>query len=42
MADGGIAEEGTHGELMKRDGLYARMVRAQANDMPETREGIKS
>ena len=35
MADGGIAEEGTHSELMKRDGLYARMVRAQASDMPD-------
>lgn len=35
MADGGIAEEGTHGELMERDGLYARMVRAQASGMPD-------
>jgi len=36
MADGGIAEEGTHGELMERNGLYARMVRAQASDMPDS------
>jgi ATP-binding cassette subfamily B protein len=36
MADGGIAEEGTHGQLMERNGLYARMVRAQASSMPES------
>jgi len=36
MADGGIAEEGTHGELMERNGLYARMVHAQASDMPDS------
>ena len=35
MADGGIAEEGTHLQLMERNGLYARMVRAQASDLPE-------
>jgi len=29
MADGGIAEEGTHSELMDRNGIYARMVNAQ-------------
>jgi ATP-binding cassette subfamily B protein len=35
MADGGIAEEGTHSQLMERNGLYARMVHAQASEMPE-------
>ncbi len=30
MAEGVVAEQGTHGELMGRDGLYARLVRTQA------------
>ncbi len=30
MADGGMAEQGTHAELMAKDGLYARLVRTQA------------
>ncbi|MGI4941041.1 MAG: ABC transporter ATP-binding protein, partial [Janthinobacterium lividum] len=30
MADGAAAEQGTHAELMGRDGLYARLVRTQA------------
>jgi subfamily B ATP-binding cassette protein MsbA len=30
MADGQAAEQGTHAELMMRDGLYARLVRTQA------------
>ena len=30
MADGAVAEQGTHAELMGRDGLYARLVRTQA------------
>ena len=30
MADGKVAEQGTHAELMARDGLYARLVRTQA------------
>ncbi len=30
MADGAAVEQGTHAELMTRDGLYARLVRTQA------------
>ena len=30
MADGAVVEQGTHAELMSRDGLYARLVRTQA------------
>jgi subfamily B ATP-binding cassette protein MsbA len=30
MADGVVVEQGTHTELMARDGLYARLVRTQA------------
>ena len=30
MADGQAVEQGTHAELMARDGLYARLVRTQA------------
>ena len=29
LADGVVAENGTHDELMKKDGLYARLVRLQ-------------
>ena len=29
MKDGGLAEEGTHEELMRLDGEYARLYRAQ-------------
>ena len=30
MADGQAVEQGTHAELLERDGLYARLVRTQA------------
>jgi subfamily B ATP-binding cassette protein MsbA len=30
MADGQAVEQGTHAELMERDGLYARLVRTQS------------
>jgi subfamily B ATP-binding cassette protein MsbA len=30
MADGSAVEQGTHAELLERDGLYARLVRTQA------------
>ncbi len=30
IADGVVAEQGTHADLMARDGLYARLVRTQA------------
>jgi ABC-type multidrug transport system fused ATPase/permease subunit len=31
MKEGKIAEEGTHDELMKKDGEYAKLYNIQAN-----------
>jgi ABC-type multidrug transport system fused ATPase/permease subunit len=31
MKEGKIAEEGTHDELMKKDGEYAKLYNVQAN-----------
>ena len=30
MAEGGAVEQGSHAELLARDGLYARLVRSQS------------
>jgi ABC-type multidrug transport system fused ATPase/permease subunit len=30
LAEGRLAEAGSHSELMSREGLYARLVRSQA------------
>ena len=30
LSDGGIAEEGTHEELLQEDGLYAKLYNTQA------------
>jgi ABC-type transport system involved in Fe-S cluster assembly fused permease/ATPase subunit len=35
LADGAVAERGTHAELLARDGLYARMWRAQAEQQEQ-------
>jgi ABC-type multidrug transport system fused ATPase/permease subunit len=31
MQDGRIVEEGTHAELLQRDGVYARLYKAQTS-----------
>ncbi|MFI6326561.1 ABC transporter ATP-binding protein [Nonomuraea sp. NPDC050556] len=38
LADGGIAELGTHEQLMRQDGRYARMYRLQAARFTDTEE----
>jgi len=42
MEDGCIKESGTHGELMKKNGSYARMFRMQAENYAETEGEVKN
>lgn len=42
MVEGRIAEQGNHNELLKLDGLYAAMVRAQDLGANATAEALKS
>ena len=39
MDQGGIAEVGTHDELMKKDGLYAQMHKVQSQYYQEGHDG---
>ena len=45
MANGKVVEQGTHGKLLERDGLYAAMVRAQdlggESGEPDFRDGME-
>jgi ABC-type transport system involved in cytochrome bd biosynthesis fused ATPase/permease subunit len=36
LQDGEFVEQGTHRELLARDGVYARMCRSQERGNPET------
>ena len=38
MEDGKIAEEGTHAELMEKNGRYAELFRMQAENYRETED----
>ena len=40
LADGRIQEEGSHGELMERDGEYARLYRLQAAHYLEAEQEV--
>jgi ATP-binding cassette subfamily C protein CydCD len=42
MQDGGLGEQGTHEELLSRDGIYARLVRASEGDRAESAADTRS
>lgn len=42
LKDGGVAEEGTHDDLLARDGLYAEMWGMQLSSAQDSREGLES
>ena len=41
LDQGKLAESGTHGELLRRDGLYAEMWNRQASESEETKEAAE-